>query len=174
MELQTSCTNIVSRCVDSTAPYCMLASTLDYDKWSSRMETKRLFRFHLWMKERNFFGRNQISLASYTNSETHRDYLENIERSAMYPQHCRCRSQTLSFYWKIARDPWCGIDISYSLSQRVWILMRCIYKVCLLVYHEDIQEEFYHTIPGLEKMLKLSGPAYAIEQWLCWSNNSEA
>ena len=100
---------------------------------------------------------------SYTNSETHRIILENIERSAMYSAILSVSVQDTVLLLKIRfRDLRIGIDISCSLNQKVWILMRCIFKVCLLVCQKDVQEEFYHTIPGLENA-EIVRPAYAIE-----------
>ena len=40
--------------------------------------------------------------------------------------------------------------------------MRCIYRECLPVLPEDVQEQFYKTIAGLEN-LEIVRPAYAIE-----------
>ena len=144
-------------------PARMLASTLDYDKMKQQDGDDEIIPFS-FMNEGKELGRNQISCwLSYTNSETHRIILENIERSAMYsgnivgvgPRYCPSIEDKVSRFKDRDRhqlfvEPE-GLDTDEMYIQGMSSSLP-----------EDIQEEFYHTIPGLENA-EIVRPAYAIE-----------
>ena len=144
-------------------PARMLASTLDYDKMKQQDGDVEIIPFS-FMNEGKELGRNQISCwLSYTNSETHRIILENIERSAMYsgnivgvgPRYCPSIEDKVSRFKDRDRhqlfvEPE-GMDTDEMYIQGMSSSLP-----------EDIQEEFYHTIPGLENA-EIVRPAYAIE-----------
>ena len=144
-------------------PARMLASTLDYDKMKQQDGDVEIIPFS-FMNEGKELGRNQISCwLSYTNSETHRIILENIERSAMYsgnivgvgPRYCPSIEDKVSRFKDRDRhqlfvEPE-GLDTDEMYIQGMSSSLP-----------EDIQEEFYHTIPGLENA-EIVRPAYAIE-----------
>ena len=144
-------------------PARMLASTLDYDKMKQQDGDVEIIPFS-FMNEGKDLGRNQISCwLSYTNSETHRIILENIERSAMYsgnivgvgPRYCPSIEDKVSRFKDRDRhqlfvEPE-GLDTDEMYIQGMSSSLP-----------EDIQEEFYHTIPGLENA-EIVRPAYAIE-----------
>jgi len=141
----------------------MLASTLDYDKMKQQDGDEEIIPFS-FMNEGKELGRNQISCwLSYTNSETHRIILENIERSAMYsgnivgvgPRYCPSIEDKVSRFKDRDRhqlfvEPE-GLDTDEMYIQGMSSSLP-----------EDVQEEFYHTIPGLENA-EIVRPAYAIE-----------
>ena len=144
-------------------PARMLASTLDYDKMKQQDGDVEIIPFS-FMNEGKDLGRNQISCwLSYTNSETHRIILENIERSALYsgnivgvgPRYCPSIEDKVSRFKDRDRhqlfvEPE-GLDTDEMYIQGMSSSLP-----------EDIQEEFYHTIPGLENA-EIVRPAYAIE-----------
>jgi tRNA uridine 5-carboxymethylaminomethyl modification enzyme gidA len=144
-------------------PARMLASTLDYDKMKQQDGDEEIIPFS-FMNEGKELGRNQISCwLSYTNSETHRIILENIERSAMYsgnivgvgPRYCPSIEDKVSRFKDRDRhqlfvEPE-GLDTDEMYIQGMSSSLP-----------EDVQEEFYHTIPGLENA-EIVRPAYAIE-----------
>ena len=144
-------------------PARMLASTLDYDKMKQQDGDEEIIPFS-FMNEGKELGRNQISCwLSYTNSETHRIILENIERSAMYsgnivgvgPRYCPSIEDKVSRFKDRDRHQLFveqeGLDTDEMYIQGMSSSLP-----------EDIQEEFYHTIPGLENA-EIVRPAYAIE-----------
>ncbi len=103
MEFQTSCTNMVSRCVDSRLGPLLarffVPRHLIMTKWS-RMEIEEIIPFS-FMNEGKELGRShQISLALLQQIVKHRLPLKYRASSAIPGQHCRCRSQILSFYWR--------------------------------------------------------------------------
>ena len=144
-------------------PARMLASTLDYEKMKQQDGDVEIIPFS-FMNEGKELGRNQISCwLSYTNSETHRIILENIERSAMYsgnivgvgPRYCPSIEDKVSRFKDRDRhqlfvEPE-GLDTDEMYIQGMSSSLP-----------EDVQEEFYHTIPGLENA-EIVRPAYAIE-----------
>lgn len=144
-------------------PARMLASTLDYDRMKRQEGDAEIIPFS-FMNEGRAIGSNRIECwLSYTNAETHRIILENIERSAMYsgnivgvgPRYCPSIEDKVSRFKDRERhqlfvEPE-GLDTEEMYIQGMSSSLP-----------ENIQEAFYHTIPGLEHA-EIVRPAYAIE-----------
>ena len=144
-------------------PARMHRDTLDYDKMSEQRGDERIVPFS-FMNEDKEYDIDQISCwLSYTNEETHRIILENIEKSAMYsgnivgvgPRYCPSIEDKVSRFKDRKRhqlfvEPE-GTDTELMYIQGMSSSLP-----------EDVQHAFYATIPGLEHAEILS-PAYAIE-----------
>lgn len=144
-------------------PARVLASTLRYDAMKEQRGDDEIIPFS-FMNEDKDPGENQISCwLSYTNAETHRIILENLERSAMYsgqivgvgPRYCPSIEDKVSRFRDRERhqlfvEPE-GLDTEEMYVQGMSSSLP-----------EDVQEAFYHTIPGLEEA-EIVRPAYAIE-----------
>lgn len=144
-------------------PARMLRDTLDYDKMKEQKGDKKVVPFS-FMNEGQDFDIDQISCwLSYTNEETHRIILDNIEKSAMYsgnivgvgPRYCPSIEDKVSRFKDRSRhqlfvEPE-GLDTDWMYIQGMSSSLP-----------EDVQHEFYATIPGLEHA-EIVAPAYAIE-----------
>ena len=144
-------------------PARMHRDTLDYEKMSEQRGDERVVPFS-FMNEDKEYDIDQISCwLSYTNEETHRIILENIEKSAMYsgnivgvgPRYCPSIEDKVSRFKDRKRhqlfvEPE-GTDTELMYIQGMSSSLP-----------EDVQHAFYATIPGLEHAEILS-PAYAIE-----------
>lgn len=144
-------------------PARMLGSTIDYDKMTEQKGDEKIIPFS-FMNEGKDFEIDQISCwLSYTNEETHRIILDNIEKSAMYSgnivgvgaRYCP------SIEDKIAR---------FKDKNRHQLFVEPEGRDTDLTYIQgmssslpvDVQHQFYASIPGLENAYIVS-PAYAIE-----------
>ena len=144
-------------------PARVLASTLRYSEMTEQLGDDEIVPFSFMNEDRDP-GENQISCwLSYTNAETHRIILDNLERSAMYsgqivgvgPRYCPSIEDKVSRFRDRERhqlfvEPE-GLDTEEMYVQGMSSSLP-----------EDVQEAFYHTIPGLEDA-EIVRPAYAIE-----------
>lgn len=144
-------------------PARMLGKTLNYEKMKEQHGDEEIVPFS-FMNEGKDIGGNQISCwLSYTNPKTHEIILNNIEKSAMYsgnivgvgPRYCPSIEDKVSRFKDRERhqlfvEPE-GVDTDEMYIQGMSSSLP-----------ENIQEEFYHSIPGLEEG-EIVRPAYAIE-----------
>lgn len=144
-------------------PARMLRDTLDYDKMKEQKGDKTIVPFS-FMNEGIEFDIDQISCwLSYTNEKTHQIILDNIEKSAMYsgnivgvgPRYCPSIEDKIARFKDRERhqlfvEPE-GLDTDWMYIQGMSSSLP-----------EDVQHEFYATIPGLEHA-EIVSPAYAIE-----------
>ena len=144
-------------------PARMTAESLNYDvmKEQTGDETVTSFSF---MNDDKDMNRDQISCwLSYTNDETHKIILDNLDKSAMYsgnisgvgPRYCPSIEDKVSRFKDRERhqlfvEPE-GLDTNLMYIQGMSSSLPV-----------DIQKEFYSTIPGLENA-EMVEPAYAIE-----------
>lgn len=144
-------------------PARMTAESLNYDvmKEQTGDETVTSFSF---MNDDKDMNRDQISCwLSYTNAETHKIILDNLDKSAMYsgnisgvgPRYCPSIEDKVSRFKDRERhqlfvEPE-GLDTNLMYIQGMSSSLPV-----------DIQKEFYSTIPGLENA-EMVEPAYAIE-----------
>lgn len=144
-------------------PARMLGKTLHYNRMKEQSGDEEIVPFS-FMNEGKDIGKNQISCwLSYTNEETHRIILDNLDKSAMYsgnivgvgPRYCPSIEDKVSRFRDRERhqlfvEPE-GLDTDEMYIQGMSSSLP-----------EDIQREFYHSIPGLEDG-EIVRPAYAIE-----------
>ena len=144
-------------------PARMLRDSLDYSRMKEQKGDDRIVPFS-FLNEDKEFDINQISCwLSYTNEETHRIILDNIEKSAMYsgnivgvgPRYCPSIEDKVSRFKDRKRhqlfvEPE-GLDTDWMYIQGMSSSLP-----------EDVQHAFYATIPGLEHA-EIVRPAYAIE-----------
>ena len=144
-------------------PARMHKDTLDYEVMTEQLGDEHIVPFS-FMNEDKEFDIDQISCwLSYTNEETHRIIMDNIEKSAMYsgnivgvgPRYCPSIEDKVSRFRDRKRhqlfvEPE-GLDTDLMYIQGMSSSLP-----------EDVQHEFYATIKGLEHAEILS-PAYAIE-----------
>lgn len=144
-------------------PARMTAESLNYDvmKEQTGDETVTSFSF---MNDDKDMNRDQISCwLSYTNAETHKIILDNLDKSAMYsgnisgvgPRYCPSIEDKVSRFKDRERhqlfvEPE-GLDTNLMYIQGMSSSLPV-----------DTQKEFYSTIPGLENA-EMVEPAYAIE-----------
>ena len=144
-------------------PARMLRDTLDYDKMKEQKGDDEIVPFS-FLNEGKEYDIDQISCwLSYTNQETHKIILDNIEKSAMYsgnivgvgPRYCPSIEDKISRFKDRERhqlfvEPE-GLDTDWMYIQGMSSSLP-----------EDVQHAFYATIPGLENAT-IVAPAYAIE-----------
>jgi len=144
-------------------PARMRRDSLDYDRMTEQLGDEKIVPFS-FMNEDREYDIDQISCwLSYTNEETHRIIMENIERSAMYsgnivgvgPRYCPSIEDKVSRFKDRKRhqlfvEPE-GLDTDLMYIQGMSSSLP-----------EDVQKAFYATIPGLEHA-EISSFAYAIE-----------
>ncbi|MBE6041767.1 MAG: tRNA uridine-5-carboxymethylaminomethyl(34) synthesis enzyme MnmG [Clostridiales bacterium] len=144
-------------------PARMLRDTLDYSAMKEQKGDEVIVPFS-FLNEDKEYDIDQISCwLSYTNEETHRIILDNIERSAMYsgnivgvgPRYCPSIEDKVSRFKDRKRhqlfvEPE-GLDTDWMYIQGMSSSLP-----------EDVQHAFYATIPGLEHA-EIVSPAYAIE-----------
>ena len=144
-------------------PARMHRDTLDYDRMSEQRGDEKIVPFS-FMNEDREYDIDQISCwLSYTNEETHRIILDNIEKSAMYsgnivgvgPRYCPSIEDKVSRF-KDRKRHQLFVEPEGTDTELMYIQgMSSSLPV-------DVQHAFYATIPGLEHAEILS-PAYAIE-----------
>lgn len=142
-------------------PARCLASSLDYSKMSEQKGDDHITPFS-FMNDK--LEKEQVSCwLTYTNEETHRIIRENFQRSALFggeiegigPRYCPSIEDKINRFADKERhqtfiEPE-GLDTEEMYIQGMSSSMP-----------EDVQEEFYKTIPGLENLV-ITRPAYAIE-----------
>ncbi len=142
-------------------PARCLASSLDYSKMEEQKGDEHVVPFS-FMNEN--LDKDQISCwLTYTNEETHRIIRENFSRSALFggqiegigPRYCPSIEDKINRFADKERhqlfiEPE-GLDTEEIYIQGMSTSLP-----------EDVQRDFYKTIPGLEN-LEISRPAYAIE-----------
>lgn len=144
-------------------PARMHRDSIDYDVMTEQKGDEKIVPFS-FLNEDKDFDVDQISCwLSYTNEDTHKIILDNIEKSAMYsgnivgvgPRYCPSIEDKVSRFKDRKRhqlfvEPE-GLDTELMYIQGMSSSLP-----------EDVQHAFYATIPGLEHAEILS-PAYAIE-----------
>lgn len=144
-------------------PARMLRDTLDYSKMKEQNGDDIITRFS-FMNEEAESDIEQISCwLSYTNEKTHKIILDNIEKSAMYsgnivgvgPRYCPSIEDKISRFKDRERHQ---LFVEPEGLNTDWMYIQGMSSSL----PEDIQHEFYATIPGLENATIVS-PAYAIE-----------
>ncbi len=144
-------------------PARMTRDSLDYSKMKEQKGDDKIVPFS-FLNEDKEYDIDQISCwLSYTNEETHRIILDNIEKSAMYsgnivgvgPRYCPSIEDKVSRFKDRKRhqlfvEPE-GLDTDWMYIQGMSSSLP-----------EDVQHAFYATIPGLENA-EIVRPAYAIE-----------
>ncbi len=142
-------------------PARALASTFDYSKMSEQKGDNKIVPFS-FMNDR--LEKDQISCwLTYTNEETHTVIRNNFHRSALFggqiegigPRYCPSIEDKVNRFADKKRhqlfvEPE-GLDTEEMYIQGMSSSLP-----------EDVQLEFYHTIPGLENIV-ITRPAYAIE-----------
>lgn len=144
-------------------PARMKKDTLDYELMKEQKGDEKIVPFSFLNEDRNY-DIDQISCwLSYTNEDTHRIILDNIEKSAMYsgnivgvgPRYCPSIEDKVSRFRDRKRhqlfvEPE-GTDTDLMYIQGMSSSLPV-----------DVQHDFYATIPGLENA-EIISPAYAIE-----------
>lgn len=144
-------------------PARMTAESLNYEAMKEQTGDERIVPFS-FLNEDKEYDMDQISCwLSYTNEETHRIIMDNIEKSAMYsgnivgvgPRYCPSIEDKVSRFRDRKRhqlfvEPE-GLDTNLMYIQGMSSSLP-----------RDVQKDFYSTIPGLENA-EIVKPAYAIE-----------
>ena len=142
-------------------PARALASTFNYSKMSEQKGDEKIVPFS-FMNDK--LEKEQISCwLTYTNEETHTVIRNNFHRSALFggqiegigPRYCPSIEDKVNRFADKKRhqlfvEPE-GLDTEEMYIQGMSSSLP-----------EDVQEEFYHTIEGLEN-ITITRPAYAIE-----------
>lgn len=142
-------------------PARCLGSSLDYSKMTEQKGDAQIQPFSFMNDE---LDKEQVSCwLTYTNEETHRIIRENFSRSALFggqiegvgPRYCPSIEDKVNRFADKKRhqtfiEPE-GLDTDEMYIQGMSTSLP-----------EDVQYDFYRTIPGLEN-LKIVRPAYAIE-----------
>ena len=142
-------------------PARALASTFDYSKMTEQKGDEKIVPFS-FMNDN--LEKEQISCwLTYTNENTHKVIRDNFHRSALFggqiegigPRYCPSIEDKINRFADKERhqtfiEPE-GLDTEEMYIQGMSSSLP-----------EDVQEAFYHTIPGLENII-ITRPAYAIE-----------
>ncbi len=142
-------------------PARVLRSSIDFSGLEEQIGDDPVVPFSYETKN---IGKNQVVChISWTNEDTKRVILENINKSAMYsgkiegvgPRYCPSIEDKIVRFADKKRhqlfiEP-CGLNTEEMYIQGMSTSLPL-----------DVQEEFYHTIKGLENAL-IMRPAYAIE-----------
>lgn len=144
-------------------PARMLRDTLDYSVMKEQKGDDKIVPFS-FMNEDKTYDIEQISCwLSYTNEETHKIILDNIEKSAMYsgnivgvgPRYCPSIEDKVSRFRDRKRHQ---LFVEPEGLETDWMYIQGMSSSL----PEDVQHAFYATIPGLEHAV-IVRPAYAIE-----------
>ncbi len=144
-------------------PARMLRDTIDYSKMKEQKGDDEIVPFS-FMNEGKEYDIDQVSCwLSYTNAETHRIILDNIEKSAMYsgnivgvgPRYCPSIEDKISRFRDRERHQ---LFVEPEGLETDWMYIQGMSSSL----PEDVQHAFYATIPGLEHA-EIVRPAYAIE-----------
>lgn len=142
-------------------PARALASTFDYSKMTEQKGDEKIVPFSFMNDE---LEREQVSCwLTYTNEDTHTVIRNNFHRSALFggqiegigPRYCPSIEDKINRFADKERhqtfiEPE-GLDTEEMYIQGMSSSLP-----------EDVQEQFYHTILGLENII-ITRPAYAIE-----------
>jgi len=142
-------------------PARALASTFDYSKMEEQKGDEKIVPFSFM---NDHLEKDQISCwLTYTNEETHTVIRNNFHRSALFggqiegigPRYCPSIEDKVNRFADKKRhqlfvEPE-GLDTEEMYIQGMSSSLP-----------EDVQRDFYHTIPGLENII-ITRPAYAIE-----------
>ena len=144
-------------------PARMHRDSLNYEAMQEQKGDKEIVPFS-FLNEDKTYDFEQISCwLSYTNEETHKIILDNLERSAMYsgnivgvgPRYCPSIEDKVSRF-KDRKRHQLFVEPEGLETELMYIQgMSSSLPV-------DVQHEFYSTIPGLENA-EILIPAYAIE-----------
>lgn len=144
-------------------PARMLRDTIDYSKMKEQKGDDVVVPFS-FMNEGKEYDIDQISCwLSYTNKETHKIILDNIEKSAMYsgnivgvgPRYCPSIEDKIARFRDRERHQ---LFVEPEGLETDWMYIQGMSSSL----PEDVQHAFYATIPGLEHATIVK-PAYAIE-----------
>ncbi len=144
-------------------PARMLKDTIDYSKMKEQKGDEIIVPFS-FMNEEKEYDIDQISCwLSYTNEDTHTIIMDNIEKSAMYsgnivgvgPRYCPSIEDKVSRFRDRKRHQ---LFVEPEGRNTDWMYIQGMSSSL----PEDVQHEFYATIPGLEHATIVK-PAYAIE-----------
>ena len=142
-------------------PARALASTFDFSKMTEQKGDEKIVPFSFM---NDSLEKEQVSCwLTYTNEKTHTVIRNNFHRSALFggqiegigPRYCPSIEDKINRFADKERhqtfiEPE-GLDTEEMYIQGMSSSLP-----------EDVQEEFYHTIPGLENIV-ITRPAYAIE-----------
>ncbi len=142
-------------------PARALASTFDYSKMTEQRGDEKIVPFSFMTDK---LEKEQVSCwLTYTNEKTHTIIRNNFHRSALFggqiegigPRYCPSIEDKINRFADKERhqtfiEPE-GLDTEEMYIQGMSSSLP-----------EDVQEQFYHTIPGLENIV-ITRPAYAIE-----------
>ena len=142
-------------------PARALASTFDFSKMTEQKGDEKIVPFSFM---NDSLEKEQVSCwLTYTNEKTHTVIRNNFHRSALFggqiegigPRYCPSIEDKINRFADKERhqtfiEPE-GLDTEEMYIQGMSSSLP-----------EDVQEEFYHTIPGLENII-ITRPAYAIE-----------
>lgn len=144
-------------------PARALASSLDFSKMTREDGDEEIVPFS-FMHEREDVGDNQAyCYLTYTNEKTHQVIRNNFHRSALFsgeiegvgPRYCPSIEDKVSrFPDKLRHQTF--IEPEGLNTDEVYV------QGMSSSLPEDVQMEFYKTIPGLEN-IRVTRPAYAIE-----------
>ncbi len=144
-------------------PARMLSQTINYDKMKEQKGDDYIVPFS-FMNEDKVFDIDQISCwLSYTNEETHRIILDNIEKSAMYSgnivgvgaRYCPSIEDKVFRFKDRNRHQ---LFVEPEGRDTDWTYIQGMSSSLPI----DVQKQFYSSIPGLENA-EIIKPAYAIE-----------
>ncbi|NLD18711.1 MAG: tRNA uridine-5-carboxymethylaminomethyl(34) synthesis enzyme MnmG [Clostridiales bacterium] len=142
-------------------PARALAGSLDYDKMIQQRGDEKIVPFSFMNDE---LQRDQISCwLTYTNEKTHQVIRENFHRSALFggqiegvgPRYCPSIEDKVNRFADRKRHQ-LFIEPEGLYTDEMYI------QGMSSSLPEDVQEQFYRTIEGLEN-LQIVRPAYAIE-----------
>ncbi len=142
-------------------PARALASTFDYSKMIRQDGDEKIVPFSFMNDE---LSKEQIPCwLTYTNDETHKVIRDNFHRSALFggeikgigPRYCPSIEDKINRFPDKERHQ-LFVEPEGLSTQEMYI------QGMSSSMPEDVQRDFYHTIPGLEN-IKITRPAYAIE-----------
>lgn len=144
-------------------PARMLRDSLDYSKMKEQRGDDIVVPFSFLNEDKSFDIQQVSCWLSYTNDETHRIILDNLHRSAMYsgnivgtgPRYCPSIEDKVARFRDRSRHQ---LFVEPEGTDTDWMYIQGMSSSL----PEDVQNDFYSTIPGLENAV-IVAPAYAIE-----------